>query len=285
MTRFRARVYPLQRHLVLIILLSAVWVFSGCATLDRIIQKPTATFAGIQITDADLLHAKAVLNFNVSNPNVLNIRASRITYDLKINGRDLVAGELDQGITLVGGSTTILSIPFSIQYLDFFESLAQLWEAKGADYALFGGFSVGPFRVPLQAHGSFELPKMPKISMEAIQIEELSLDGARLNCRLKMDNPNAFDLLFKRLEYSLNIGGISFARASASVPSPIKSRRSSMVSFGLDVSFAQLGLSVYQLFKQSEADFSLSGGMVLAPPSGKEQRVPFRLNGKVPFKR
>ena len=285
MTRSRVRAYPPQRRLILMILLAAAMAFNGCVTLDSIIQKPTATFAGIQFTEADLLQAKAVLNFNVTNPNVLNIRASRISYDLKINGRDVVAGELDHGITLVGGSTSILSIPFSIQYLDFFESLSQLWKAKGADYALFGGFSVGPFRVPLQAHGNFELPKMPKISMEAIQIEDFSLDGARLNCRLKMDNPNAFDLLFKRLEYNLNIGGISFAHASALVHSPIKSRRSSMVNFGVDVSFAQLGQSVYQLLNQSEGDFSLSGGMVIDSPSGKEQRVPFRVNGKVPFER
>jgi LEA14-like dessication related protein len=267
------------------VLLTAVWMISGCTTLDPIIRKPTATFAGIQITDADLLQARAVLNFNITNPNIINIRAGRITYDLKINGRNVVAGELDQGITLIGGSTSPLSIPVSIRYLDIFESLTQLWQAKSADYALFGGFSVGPLRIPLQARGSFDLPKMLKISLETIRIEDFSLGGAKLNCRLKLNNPNTFDLHLKRLEYDLKLGDTSIADASALVQNPIGSRGTSVVNIGVGVPFAQLGHSAYQLLNQNEGDFHLTGGMVIGGPEGREQIVPFDVNGVVPFER
>ncbi len=285
MTGGRAIANPLQRLLPIVVPLVAIWVISGCATLDRIIKKPTADFAGFQFTNASLLQAQAVLNFNVTNPNPINIRASRITYDLKINGRNFMAGELDQGVTLIGGSTSTLSIPVSIRYLDFFESLTQLWQAEDVDYALFGGFSVGPVRIPLKAHGSFDLPKMPKMSLESIQIEDFSLDGAKLNCRLKLTNPNAFDLLFKRLEYHLNLGGTSIAHASAMIQDPIASRHTSVLNFGADVSFAQLGQSLYQLLNKDKGDFLLTGSMVMNSPTGKEQIVPFEIDGRVPFKR
>jgi LEA14-like dessication related protein len=156
------RAYPQQRGLILMILMAAAMAFNGCATLDSIIQKPTATFAGIQFTDADLLQAKAVLNFNVTNPNVLNIRASRISYDLKINGRDFVAGELDHGITLVGGSTSILSIPFSIQYLDFFESLAQCGKPKALTMHFLEDSPLGPSGFPYKPTAVLSCPKCPK---------------------------------------------------------------------------------------------------------------------------
>jgi LEA14-like dessication related protein len=285
MTANRYEVMPHQRRFKWMVLLMVFWMFGGCTTLDPIVRKPTATFAGIQLTDADLLQARALLNFNIANPNIINIRASRITYDLKINGRNFVAGELDQGITLAGGSTSTLRIPVSIQYLDLFDSVAQLWQATSADYAFFGGFSVGPVRIPLQAHGSFELPKMPKMSLEAIRIENFSLGGAKLNCRLKVDNPNSFDLNFKRLEYDLNLGGTSIAHASTLLKNPIESRRTSVVNFGVGVSFAQLGRSVYQLLHQNEGDFHLNGAVVVDGPQGKEQMIPFDLNGVVPLER
>jgi LEA14-like dessication related protein len=285
MTRYKERRFGLRDALFPLVVLTAALALNGCATLDRIIQKPTATFSHMTVTNADLMQSNIVFYLNVTNPNPINIRASRITYDLKLNGRNFVAGELDQGMTLAGGSTSKLSIPITLQYLDFFESLTQMWKTKGADYALTGGFSVGPFRIPYQAHGNFDLPKMPKFSMETIQIENFSLAGARLNCRLKMDNPNAFDLLFKRLVYNLNLGGTSFAQASALTKGPIAGKSSSVVNFALNVSFAQLGMSAYKLLEGDKGDFELDGGMVLDAPMGGEHVIPFKLAGQVPFSR
>ena len=285
MTSYKERRFGLRHALMPLLFLATTLVLNSCATLDQIIQKPTATFSHMTVTNADLMQANVVFNLNVANPNPINIRASRISYDLKLNGRNFVAGELDQGMMLAGGSTTKLSIPVTLQYLDFFESLTQMWKAKGADYALTGGFSVGPFRIPYQAQGNFDLPKMPKFSMETIQIENFSLAGARLNCRLKMDNPNAFDLLFKRLQYDLNLGGISFAQASALTKGPIAGKSNSVVNLALDVSFAQLGMSAYQLLTGDKGDFTLDGGMVLDAPTGGEHVVPFKLAGNVPFSR
>lgn len=285
MTGHYDRKFGLRHALVALVIMTAVPGLKGCATLDHIIQKPTATLSHMTVTNADLLQAKVVFNFNVVNPNPINIRASRITYDLKLNGRNFVAGELDQGMTLAGGSTSQLSIPVTLQYLDFFESLTLMWKNKGADYALTGGFSVGPFRIPYQARGNFDLPKMPEFSLETIRVENFSPTGARLNCRLKLDNPNAFDLLFKRLEYDLNLGGTAFARASALAKDPIAGKSHSVVDFALDVSFAQLGMSAYHLLTGDKSDFTLDGGMVLESPTGGEHIVPFNLAGQVPFSR
>ncbi len=264
-------------------ILIAVAIFSSCATLNQIVQKPIVSFNSMNITNADLVQSTAVFNFDVKNPNPIGIRANRITYDLKLNGRDFVNGQLDQGITLAAGSTSSLQVPVTLPYLDFFESLTQLWRTKSADYALTGGFAVGPFTIPFQAHGTFDLPKMPKISLEAIEIQKLSLLGAKLNCRLHMDNPNSFDLLFKRMDYNLNLGGTAFAQASALPQSAIGKNSSSVINFAFDVSFAQLGHTAYQLLQGAKTDFTLDGGLVFDEPQRGERKVPFNLSGKVPF--
>jgi LEA14-like dessication related protein len=275
----------LGHTLALLAGIAAIAALNGCATLDQIIQKPTATFSGMHVTGADLVQSTAIFNFSINNPNPINIRASRITYDLKLNGRDFVNGQLDQGITLAAGSTSTLQVPITLAYLDFFKSVGQLWRTKSADYALTGGFAVGPFVIPYQARGSFDLPKMPKISLEAIEIRKFSLFGASLNAKIKMENPNAFDLLYKRMDYTLSLGGTQFGRASALPQAAIGKKSTSIINFAFDVSFAQLGHSAYQLLQGAKADYALDGGLIFDQPDRGESEVPFNLSGRVPFLR
>jgi LEA14-like dessication related protein len=255
-------------------------VLSGCTTLEQMIQQPTATFSGMQITDADLFKSTAVFSFDIDNPNPVNIRTKRITYDLQLNGKDFVSGKLDQGATLTAGGTSTLKIPVTMTYLDFFDSMSQLWSARKADYALTGGFAVGPFIIPFQAHGVLDLPKTPKLSLESIKIQKLSLAGATLQCQVKMDNPIAFDLLFKKMDYTLSLGGTSLGRASALSPGPIGKNSKSTIPLALEVSFTQLGRSAYQLLQGTRADYKLDGGLVFDRPGNADSKVPFNLTGR-----
>lgn len=258
---------------------------NGCATLDQIVRKPSAVFRNVQLVDASLVQSTAIFYFDVTNPNPVGIPVHRINYDLQLNGKPFVNGVLDKGLSLAAGGTSRMSIPVTMQYLDFFQSASQLWRNKHADYFFKGNFAVGPVVVPFQAKGRFNLPEMPKINLEAIEIKKYSLFGATLNCRLKMDNPNAFNLLFKRLNYELKLGGKRFAKASALSKGPIEKNSRSTIDLGFDVSFSQLGRSAYQLLQGGKADYTLDGGLVFDSPGAGERQVPFNLSGRVPFLR
>ncbi len=260
-------------------------LLSGCASLDQLIQKPTASFAGMHLSQADLMKGTAVFDFNVSNPNPIPIRVGRITYDLKLNDRNFVSGDLDQGMRLAANGTSRLSVPITMQYLDFFDSLSQMWKARGADYALTGGFAVGPFTVPFKARGKFDLPKMPKLSLENVKIDKLTLSDARLSFRLKMDNPNTFQLLLKRLDYHLKLGNTSFAKASALPNGPIAANSAATMNVGFDISFAQLGQSAYHMLLGADTNYRLEGALVFDEAGGKENRIPMKAAGRVPFLR
>lgn len=267
----------------LVVMVTVATLFMGCASLDQLIQKPTASFSEMRLSQADLLQSTAVFGFNVNNPNPIPIHARRITYNLKLNGRHFVSGELDQGLTLAAGATSRMQVPVTMRYLDFFDSLSRLWKTKSADYALNGGFTVGPFTIPFQAHGNFELPKMPKISLESVKIDQLTASGARLHCRLKMDNPNTFQLLLKRLDYKLKLGDTSFASASALPDGSIAANSVGTMNFGFNISFVKLGYSAYRLLLGSNADYRLDGAMVINAADGKENNIPIKATGRVPF--
>lgn len=258
-------------------------LLTGCATLEQMIQKPTTTFSGMQIANADMYKSTAVFSFDIHNPNPISIRAGRITYDLNLNGRDFVKGQLNQGLTLPAGGTGRLQIPVTMAYLDFFDSMAQLWSTHRADYALTGGIAVGPLVIPFKAHGILDLPRMPKLSLDTIEVQKLSLSGATLRCKVQVSNPNAFDLLFKKLDYSLQLGGASLGRAIALSPGPIGKNGKSTVALALDVSFAQFGRSLFQLLQGSRADYKLDGGLIFNGPDNTESKVPFSLSGLAPL--
>ena len=282
--------HPCQRtiHRVLlrfIHLLLLMALPGSCATLDQIIQKPTASFDSLRITNADLVQSTAIFNFNVINPNPIGLKIGRITYNLKLNGHTFVNGQLERGITLPAGSNSTLQVPITMPYLDFFKSAAQLYKTRKANYALSGGLDVGPFTIPFQAHGSLNLPKMPKITLEAIEVRRFSPLGAALNCRLQIDNPNAFDFLFKRLEYDLSLAGTPFAKASALPQGTIKRQSSSVVDLSFDVSFTQLGGSAYRLLQGGKTEYTLNGGLIFSGHDQDERKIPFHLSGRVPFLR
>ena len=259
------------------------FLFSGCGTLDQLVKKPVVSFAGLNMVDATLLDGTLLFNFNVENPNAFPIRASGIVYKLKLNGHDFVSGNLDKGISLPARTTGALQVPVAIRYLEAFDSLADMTRRGSAAYDLAGSVRFGPLSVPYRTKGTIDLPKMPKLHLDAINVSRLSLFGATLRCRLGIENPNNFNLLFKKLNYDLKLGGISFAQASAKPAAPIIAKANTTMDFSFDVSFTQLGHSAYQLLTGNKTDYHMEGRILMDTRYGGERMIPFNFGGKVPF--
>jgi LEA14-like dessication related protein len=258
---------------------------SSCASLDQLIQKPTIAFNGLEMTNASLLDGTFNFHFIITNPNPINIHAGRILYDLKFNGTNFVKGRLENGITLPGRSAATLTVPVNVHYLDVFDSMMEMMRRKTAAYDLSGSFKVGPMTIPFQTRGTFDLPQMPKIYMESIRIGNLSFLGARLNCRLGIENPNAFGMLIRHMDYDLKLDGIPFAKATAQPQEAIPGKGKSILDVAFDVSFAQLGQTAYRILTGSAADYKLEGRMNMDPKNTNSRPLPFNIGGRVPFLR
>ena len=127
------------------------------------------------------MESTLIFNFKANTPNPINIRASRITYDLKLNGQNFLRGQLDQGLSLPACSMARLRIPMEINYLDFFKTISRMMQARTAAYDLLGRFEVGPLTIPFNATGTLDLPQLAKFSLERINIRKLSWSGANLD--------------------------------------------------------------------------------------------------------
>lgn len=258
-------------------------LLTGCAALDQVIQKPGIAFEGLDIKDPSLLESTLNFRFKIDNPNPIGLHASRITYHLNLNGSKFADGRLDQGLSVPSKSAGILSIPVTVAYLDFLDSITAMIHDQTAAYDLRGTVAVGPVDIPFNAKGSFKLPRLPKISVASVKIDQLSLLGASLVCRLQMDNPNTFDVLLKQLSYAFKLGDSRIASADLTPDRSLGRAGQSQYDLRMNLSFADIGRAGYQLLKGTGSHYQFEGKMLMDSPTVGERLVPFKASGRVPF--
>jgi LEA14-like dessication related protein len=266
------------------IIMSAVLILTlgACATIEQLVQKPEITFESLGTRDMSLLEGTFLFRFNVSNPNPVGVRLGDILYDLDINGKRLASSQLSQGLDLAASGTSPLEIPVTINYLDFFNSLAQLVGADSLDYRLSGSAAVGPFRIPYSSSGKLDIPKLPDITVENIKIDRFSLAGAKLRLALGLRNPNAFAVKMDGLEYAAQLGGVKLAEGTANMSTAMGANGRSMMDLDLNLNFLELGRSARTLLSGASAPCRLTGNMLMNTPAGM-QKIPFQFDGDVPF--
>ena len=229
-----------------------------------------------------MLQGTFLFRFTVANPNPIGLRLGDILYDLDINGHRFVSSRLDQGIQLAASGSSPLEIPITINYLDFFGSLAQLVGAETLDYQLSGSAAVGLLRIPYRSSGKLDVPKLPDISVDTIRIDSLSLSGAALRMTLGLKNPNAFGLKMDGLEYAARLGDLQLANGMTRNITPLAAKGRSLMDIAVNLDFLEMGRGAMTLLSGSSAPCNFSGNMLMDTPAGTK-KVPFQFDGKVPF--
>lgn len=272
----------MHKKAALAAILAMVLTIGGCATLQELIKKPEITFDSLAARDMSLLQGTFLFRFNVANPNPVGLRLGDILYDLDINGQRFVSSRLDQGVNLVASGSSPLEIPITINYLDFFNSLAKLVGSDTLDYRLSGSAAVGPLRIPYRSSGKLDVPKLPDISVDSIKIDSLSFSGAALKMTLGLKNPNAFGLKMDGLEYAARLGNMELAKGTARNVAPLAAKGRSLMDIAVNLDFLEVGRGAMTLLSGSSAKCNFTGNMLMDTPAGTH-KVPFQFDGKVPF--
>lgn len=276
---------PLKRATILCWAILIATILNGCAFLNQIAETPTVSFHGLQLLNASLLESTLDFRFMIHNPNPVGLHTGKIFYNLKLNGRQFARGRLDQGVSLPAGKAILVNVPVIVRYLDVYESMAEMIRAEQTAYEMNGTLDIGPLQIPIQARGVFKLPQLPAISLEAIHIRQMSFSGANLNCLFKINNPNAFALSLKQFSYDLQLADLQIAQASGKPGTPVPQSGSSIYEILINVSFARLGRSAYNLLTGAESTYRINGRLIFDSPAGGIEAVPFKTFGKIPIKR
>ncbi|MDM8514754.1 LEA type 2 family protein [Desulfobacterales bacterium HSG16] len=137
---------------------------------------------------------------------------SKISYDLKINDKKFINGVTDKYLCIDAAGSNVLELPVTFNYLDLFETMMDFIKTDSVAYDLTGSIAAGPFVLPYQTDGKFNIPNLPKVSLDQVEISKLFLAGASsLVFNLQIDNANQFDVNIKAFDYGIKLGGSQLA--------------------------------------------------------------------------
>jgi LEA14-like dessication related protein len=257
----------------------------GCTMFEQFLQKPSVTCEQMELTDISFDEATLLFHFKIHNPNPFGTSIDYISYQLGLNKKKFINGNLKQGITLAASGAVPIDFPVTIRYFDFFESIQDFIQSDQIQYDLSGSMRIGPFDVPYRTSGNLPVPKLPEISLKQVKIDQISLKGATLLFTLGLKNENMFTIVPQALHYEISLVNISFVRGKTSRVKSIQGDSESVMELPVAVNFLSLGKSAYHLLTGSSSSYQLSGDLQMIVPKIGVKKFPFKKQGDVTLKR
>ncbi|MET0091126.1 MAG: LEA type 2 family protein [Candidatus Thiodiazotropha sp.] len=286
----------MTRPLLLITALLQLLLLSACASLGQVGQvlegqRPTAAVEGMRLTGLDMNGVDLNFDVKVDNPNPVGISLSGLDYHLKLFGRSFLKGEQPMALNLAANGRSRVQLPVRLGFQQLLSSYQQLKDAREVAYALdLGmGFEVpllGRVRVPVSYQGKYPIPEMPAVSLRSLDVQQISMSGARLLLKVQVDNPNDFALLLNRFNYQLKLNGFDAGSGLLDQSVNIAQDGKGTLSLPISLDFAQAGRGLYSALLAGTIRYDLSGSMQASgsDPALQSFRIPLDKQGKVNLK-
>lgn len=279
----------------LFVLLS-LFLTAGCSFLERsgAWVQPEVKVVDNRLVGLSLTKALLELELEVSNPNRYSIVVGALDFQLDLQDAKILAGQQPQGNKLAAGKTQRIILPLEVEFSELGRFIKNLSGLNAVTYVVAGGMSfdipvAGPIRAPYQVKGELPIPRMPKFSLAGVEQKRLSLTGADLVLSLELDNPNKFDLLVNKLNYSLALNGHSVTSGGLTEQIKVAAAGKSKVDIPVNLAF---GISstraFYDMFRKGgNINYSLDLNSELGSSLPVLKSFPFdaKREGKVQLNR
>ncbi len=140
--------------------LLAATLVTGCASLGRsVFREPLVRFGAVNIKGLGLTGGALDVVLNVYNPNGFDLNATRLTYRLMVDDKDLGTGALDRAFRVRDGDSTTVTIPVDFSYAGLGAAGRQLLSTGSVNYRVIGDLTLdtplGSFTRPYDQRGRF----------------------------------------------------------------------------------------------------------------------------------
>lgn len=138
----------------------ATVALAGCASLGLgSFQEPLVHFNDAKIRGLGLTGGSVDVVLSVYNPNRFDLNATRLTYRVMVEDRELGTGALNQAFRVGDKDSTYVTIPVDFTYVGLGAAGRQLLERGTVNYRVLGDFTVdtplGSFTRPYDQRGRF----------------------------------------------------------------------------------------------------------------------------------
>ncbi len=151
----------MRRNVVSACVVILVVLFSGCASLFWMGEKPHVDIVNVTPKEMRLLEQTFLLELRIQNPTETDLDINGMSFELEINGQPFARGVSNQSLKIERLSTKIVQVE---AYTGLTSILRQLSEARkgsydsGFKYRLKGSIHTGApsFRIPFDETGEFK---------------------------------------------------------------------------------------------------------------------------------
>lgn len=259
---------------VLLALLASLPLF-GCAELNKLLAsvqvpdvKPTVSFVRADLRDVTLEGLTLDGVFKVENPHKVGISLARVSYQLGLEGKTVLAGSPPAGLQIAAGASSEVVLPAKIAFAALADGLQAALAKRQVAWRASGELGldtpVGVIALPLSAEGKLDLPEPPSFSMGAPRVEGLSFTGARLVVPLVLKNPNAFPIPGASASADLFVAGAAVGKARQGAGATVPAKGEQTLDLGLEVKFLEAGAAVARALSSGEAQIKLDGALEVA---------------------
>ncbi len=138
----------------------AATTLGGCASLGMGgFKEPLVQFSDVKIRGLGLTGGALDIVLSVYNPNGFNLDATRLTYRLMVEDKDLGSGVLDHAFRVKSKDSSFVTIPMDFTYAGLGVAGRQLLSSGSVNYRVIGDITVdtplGNFTRPYDQRGRF----------------------------------------------------------------------------------------------------------------------------------
>jgi LEA14-like dessication related protein len=108
----------------------------------------------------------------------------------------------------------------------------------------------------------------------------MSQDGASLDVRLQVDNPNGYRLVVKHFTYRLTLGGASVGGGQIDSDVAVEARSSSGVALPVALDWRELKGHAVEFLFSGGVDYAIDGEITFSTPIGTFER-PYGHSGRI----
>jgi LEA14-like dessication related protein len=284
--------FTLKKLRPLTFILSVLVIVSSCDVLSVLNSnaKPSAQVVSTSIDGLDLQGLSLNFGVEIKNPYNVSIPLTQLTYALATEGQAFLSGQLDEkpgNIPAMGSQ--VVQIPVRINFKKAMQLVGSIKPGTSIPYRAdltisVDALGIGNFDIPLSKSGSVPVPDLPEVEVSSVEWEEVSLNKAKAQVKLKMKNTNDFALQFKQMDYNFSLGGNNLATSQMQMTNSVAAGGESELIIPLEFAPMSLGMGVLNLIKGSGADYELKGDLKVGTDFGPLD-FPLSNTGKVNFNR
>lgn len=221
-------------------------------------KAPAIALGFPKLTSLGFTSAGLELPLTVENPNPYPLGLTSLDGAIGVAATTL--GVLDQRELgkVASGETKTLSVPLT---LEFAKLAAALFTGGGAALKLDGSLRSGQQALPVSLTQLFELPKPPQLSFGGLALSDVSLEGATLELKYAVDNPNPLPIALGEVKYGLQVEGKNIATGGPAPDTEIAANGKTDVTARARVQFLELAASLPALLQKDAAKFSFTGSL------------------------